>query len=84
MEELASLLFGLTWILFVIIAVLNFYFVGSLLGQLKNKHQSVWISLGNPTLFWNSSPKNQIATIGFIYKGKYKQLNDSAVTQTLR
>ncbi|MDE2196124.1 MAG: hypothetical protein KGJ56_02910 [Gammaproteobacteria bacterium] len=84
MEELAGLLFGVTWILFGIIVLLNFYFVGSLLKQLKEKYQSVWNSLGSPTLFWNSSPKNQIATIGFVYKGKYKQLNDSAVTQTCK
>lgn len=81
MKELAGPLFAMTWILFGILVVLNFYFVGGLLKLLKDKYPSTWTALGSPSLFWNSSPKNQMATISFVFKGKYKQLNDPAVTR---
>ena len=63
-----------------VMVLLWFTLVATLFRKLKSDHHDTYVQLGEPSLFWNNSIKNNFAFIGFLLGGKYKALNDRALT----
>ena len=64
-----------------VMVLIWFALATTLFNKLKRDHHDTFVQLGEPSLFWNNSPKNSVAFIGFLLGGKYKILNDHALTR---
>ena len=80
MQQIFSVVWGVGFICMFPLAILNFYFMYKLLRSLRKQYPSTWEGLGSPTIFFNNSMKNTIATLRFIYKKEYKKLNDQSIS----
>jgi hypothetical protein len=47
-----------------------------LLGRLRRAHPQIWSALGQPTFWWNASPKNHLATLGWVLRRRYQNADD--------
>jgi hypothetical protein len=47
--------------------------------RLRETHPDTWEALGQPSLFWNSSPRNRWLFTRFVWSGSYRELNDPAL-----
>lgn len=81
---MTTTLFLLVLFTFLILAAANFYFLGSLHRQLRARHRPIWEALGKPTLTLNHSIRNSLATLGFVFKRKYKPLRDTKLARTCK
>ncbi len=63
------------WILFWFSMVSRFF------SYMSKNHAQVYSGLGSPALFSNNTPKNNIAFLSFILKGKYKVLKDANLSK---
>lgn len=57
---------------------------GFLLRMLRRDHPAVWESLGKPTLIANNSPKNSLATLRFLFRGDFEELDDARLVRYCR
>ena len=79
--ELLMLGTGATLIaLSLALLVLHFRF----LNVLREDHGEQWRALGAPTLIWNSSLKNQLATWRFIRRREYLGMGNPRLTRVAR
>jgi len=53
-----------------------FFLVSRLYKLLSSKHPEIYKYLGEPTLFWNNSPKTAFLLMKFIFKKQYLGNND--------
>jgi hypothetical protein len=58
------------------VVVVYLVMVGYLMNYLKRVHPAKWEELGSPSILLNNSIRNGLSTSGFIFGGKYRQLND--------
>ena len=65
--------FGLAWLVSIPIGE---YFRFRLLRRLREFHADVWKTLGEPTFWWNASPRNSLLTLGWVLKGGFACLDD--------
>lgn len=68
----------------LISVLVNFYFIHRLHRQLQAKYRTVWQALGSPTLILNHSIRNSLATLGFVFRGRYKQFGDAKLAGTCK
>ena len=47
-----------------------------LISQLRQRHPTVYESLGSPSLFMNNSPRNNLLLLGWLYRRDYSDLGD--------
>lgn len=46
---------------------------------LKIDENSIWEELGSPSIFMNNTPKNMMATLGYLFSKKYSKSSSSRV-----
>ena len=63
-------------IVFIILFLSNFLLEIIFLKHLQQKHQKIWIDLGEPNFFFNTSPVIQKQLKEFEKSKKYLELND--------
>jgi hypothetical protein len=59
--------------LFVIYMACIFYFFR----WMKRAHPDTWNDLGQPSVFWNNSLRNNWLFLGFLFSGRYRALKDA-------
>src|SRR5437764_4113787 len=64
--------------------IVSYAMTAQLYRLLRERHPAVYDSLGQPTLFWNNSPKNSLAVLGFVLGGRFKQTHDPEVIRLCR
>src|SRR5947207_4107524 len=74
----------LIFLAFLVCAVVSYATMAQLHRLLRERHPAVYDSLGQPTLFWNNSPKNSLAVLGFVLGGRFKQTHDPEVIRLCR
>jgi hypothetical protein len=67
------------FLIFVVCLLVSYATTSQLLRLLRERHPTVYDSLGQPTLFWNNSMKNSFAVLGFILGGRFRETHDSEV-----
>ncbi len=65
----------------IICAVLGLAIGRAFYQRLRRHHPETWEKLGSPTLFWNQSPKVQVAVSRFLWKSSYRQLEDPVLNR---
>jgi hypothetical protein len=65
-----------------IAAITVFYLVvvGYFMNYLKRTHPVKWEELGRPSIMLNNSIRNGLATLGFIFGAKHRELHDPRVS----
>ncbi len=77
--------FGPLFFLVALVCVIVSYaMMARLYRMLRERHPDIYDSLGQPTLFWNSSLKNHFAVMGFILRGRFKETQDAEIIQLCR
>lgn len=75
-------LYSLWLILFITIFVNNVVYLASIklvLNFLQSHYPDKWKELGEPSLWWNNSPRNSFRLIGFLFKNP-DNIQDSKFT----
>ena len=67
---------AITWIISIPFGEVSRF---KLLRRLRQQCPDVWSSLGEPTFWWNASPKNHIATLRWIVRAEYRDVSDPVV-----
>lgn len=73
----------INWVV-VLICVGGMALHGFLLRMLRLEHPTIWESLGRPSLIANNSPQNSLATLRFLFKGDYEDLDDAKLVRYCR
>jgi hypothetical protein len=68
----------------LVCVIVSYAMMARLYRMLRERHSEIYDSLGQPTLFWNSSLKNHFAVMGFILRGRFKETRDPEVIQLCR
>jgi hypothetical protein len=58
------------------LAVIYFAVVAVFFNWLKRTHPVTWNEIGQPSLFWNNSIRNNLLFLGFLVSTKYRAVND--------
>jgi hypothetical protein len=74
----------LIFLAFLVCFIVGYATMAQLQRMLRERHPAVYDSLGQPTLFWNNSPKNSFAMLGFILSGRFKETHDPEVIRLCR
>jgi len=74
-QYIQYVLFPIFTVLFLLVFVW-FFLVSRLYKLLSSKHPDIYKNLGEPTLFWNNSPKSAFLLMKFIFKKQYLGSND--------
>ena len=53
-----------------------FFLLIRLFDLLKSHHLEKYVEMGEPTLFWNSSPKTVWNTMKFLFRREYMRMDD--------
>jgi hypothetical protein len=61
-----------------------FILVSWLFSRLRNRHAVIYETMGSPSLFWNSSPRNNWLFLKFIFSSQWRTLGDPAVAKAVR
>jgi hypothetical protein len=69
---------------FVLCFIVSYLMMAQLHRVLRERHPAVYDSLGQPTLFWNNSPKNSFAVLRFIFGGRFRETDDVEVIRICR
>ena len=69
---------------FLISFIVSYAMMAQLHRVLRERHPAIYDSLGQPTLFWNNSPKNSFAVLGFILSGRFRETHDVEVIRICR
>lgn len=60
-------------------AIIGLFLIKYILTLLERKHLNTYKELGEPSIFWNNSAKNNFLFYGFLFKRKYLKLNDRLI-----
>ena len=52
--------------------------------RLRLRHPEAYESIGSPSLFWNSSPKNNWLFLKFLYTSSWRTLADATLSRVAR
>ena len=63
----------------IILVFIWFIFIFYIFKRIKKFHYSTYFNLGQPSLFWNNSFKNNFLFLKFLFSRSYKILNDSVL-----
>jgi hypothetical protein len=74
----------LIFLVFAVCFVVSYATMAQLHRILRERHPAIYESLGQPTLFWNNSPKNSLAVVGYILSGRFKETGDAEVIRLCR
>ena len=74
----------LIFLAFLVCFIVGYATMAQLQRMLRERHPAVYDSLGQPTLFWNNSPKNSFAMLGFILSGRFMETHDPEVIRLCR
>ena len=73
------------WFTVLFTAILIWFALAArLFRMLREDHGEVYESLGSPSLFLNSSIRNNWLSLRFLVTGHYRELNDGRVTRLCR
>jgi len=64
--------------------IVTYAMMAQLHRALRERHPAIYDSLGQPTLFWNNSPKNSFAVLWFILTGRFRETHDVEVIRLCR
>ena len=70
---------GLYFGILFLIAIIHLFLMKHFFSLLKKRHPKKYKELGEPTVYFNSSMKNQILVFMFFVKRDYIKLNDSKI-----
>ncbi len=73
-------LFLILLFLLVTMFVITFFFYARVLKQLKNSHVYKWKDLGQQSIFFGNSIKNNVAMFLFLKRKEYLSLNDPVLS----
>jgi hypothetical protein len=66
---------------FVALVVLGFWLSWVILRRLRKIHPEAWVQLGEPSMFGNMSPGIQFRLELFMWKDRYRPLNDRVLNR---
>ncbi len=59
-----------------------FYLCSKLFEHLKINHPQIYSEIGEPSLFWNSTPSNNNALLKFLLKKEWLKVDDTYLNKT--
>jgi len=72
------------FLVFFLCFIASYVMMAQLHRALRKRHPAIYDSLGQPTLFWNNSPKNSFAVLGFILSGRFRETHDVEIIRFCR
>ena len=72
------------FLVFFLCFIVSYAMMAQLHRALRERHPAIYDSLGQPTLFWDNSPKNSFAVLGFIFSGRFRETHDVEVIRICR
>lgn len=58
-----------------------FLLVSWLFRRLRDCHHATYQAIGEPSLFWNNSPRNNWLFLKFLLSSQWRELNDSTISR---
>ena len=71
-------------VLEVCLVVYHFRLYFVMTSALRNRHPDIWQSLGSPSLLTGNSPSASSKMAGYVFSGRYRDLQDGAFDVTAR
>jgi len=65
----------------LVLVLYSFRLFSKLTTRLKQRYPDTWQQLGSPSLFAGNSPETTSKVTGFVFGGRYRDLNDEQVTR---
>lgn len=72
-------MFELVGIAVAILVAAAFALSAWLYRRLRTLHRETWTALGEPSLLWNASMRNQQRVTRFLWRNRYRELGDPAL-----